>query len=54
MFESETLMSPYGIKWIVESEGGFLSNTDARIKSTFSRALWSGWHLISYTMVVTR
>ena len=47
-------MSPYGMKWMVVSEGGVLSNTDAHVKSTFSRALWSGWHLTSYTMVLTR
>ena len=32
-------MSPYGMKWMVVSEGGVLSNTDAHVKSTFSRAL---------------
>ena len=42
MFESETLMSPYGMKWMAESEGGVLSNIDARVMRTFSRALWSG------------
>ena len=32
-------MSPYEMKWMVESEGGVLSNTDARVNKTFSIAL---------------
>ena len=35
MFESETLTSPYGMKWMVESVGGFLFNTDARVTFNF-------------------
>ena len=31
-------MSQYGMKWMVESESGVLSNTDDHVKSTFSRA----------------
>ena len=54
MLESETLMSSYGMKWTVESEGGVLSNTDARVNSTLRRVLWSGWYFLSYAMVVTR
>ena len=54
VFESETLMSQYRMKWMVESKGGVLSNIDTRIKSTLSRTLWSGWDLTSYVMVVTR
>ena len=54
VLESDTLMSSYGIKWMVGSEGGFLSNTDARVRRTLSRARSSGWYLISYTIVETR
>ena len=54
MFESEILISLYGMKCMVASEGGILFTIDTRVKSTFSRALKSGWHLISYAMVVTR
>ena len=32
-------MSLYGMKWIVESEGGVFSNTNYRVESTFSSAL---------------
>ena len=42
------------MKWVVESEGRVLSNIEARVKSTCSRALWSAWYLTSYTMVMTR
>ena len=39
VFESEALISPYGMKWMVESEGGVLSNTEARVNSTISKSL---------------
>ena len=32
-------MSSYGMKWTVESEGGVLSHTDARVNSTLRRVL---------------
>ena len=39
MFEWEILMSPCEMKWMIESKGGALYNTYARVKSNFSRAL---------------
>ena len=33
VFESEILISPYGVKWMVESEGGVLFNTEARVEA---------------------
>ena len=32
VFESETLISPCGMKWMEESEGGVLSNIEARVE----------------------